>query len=460
MDTVSLLVGAAIGILLGAVIGFLVGQSRAQGERRQAEERAARAEAVADEVRKQMEEEKALLAQAAEQYTNTFKAIAGDALRESRQDLLSAAEENLTKVAETLRGSVEKVVEVAKGDLEKRQEAIGGLIKPVEEALKGVKESTEQMEHRRQQAFGGLEEQLKNLAAMQETLRTETRNLSTALRRPIVRGRWGEATLRNLVELSGMSKFCDFDEQVSTDTEEGRLRPDMLVRLPGERIVVVDSKVPLEAYLDATEATDDEIARSHLARHAQAVRNHIGQLSSKKYQDQFDRTPDHVVMFIPGESFFAAALEADRDLISYATARKVVLASPGTLLMMLSTVAYMWRQEKMARNAEEISKLGQALYDRVSVLVEHVGKIGKALNSAVTAYNDSVGSLDKRVLPTARKFRELGVQGKEIEPLTPIETSLRPITAPETLALDEPAAPPEVKPEQEIGSDFGSSGEG
>lgn len=443
MDYVLLLVGIAIGLVVGALAGYLFGNTRASAERRQAEERAARAETSAQEIRKQMEEQKALLAQVAEQYANTLKAAAAEELRASRQDLLTTAEENLKKVAETLRGSVEKVVEVAKGDLEKRQEAIGGLIKPVEEALKGVKESTEQMEHRRQQAFGGLEEQLKNLAAMQETLRNETRNLSTALRRPIVRGRWGEATLRNLVELSGMSKFCDFAEQVSTDTEEGRLRPDMLVRLPGERIVVVDSKVPLEAYLDATEATDDEEVRSKLAKHAQAVRNHIGQLSSKKYQDQFERTPDHVVMFIPGESFFAAALEADRDLISYATARNVVLASPGTLLMMLSTVAYMWRQEEMARNAEEISKQGKTLYDRVNVLVEHISRIGRGLNTAVTAYNDSVGSLESRVLPTARKLRELGIQGNEIEPLSPIETSLRPLTSPEALALDEPAATPD-----------------
>jgi len=302
MDATSLAVGAAAGLAIGLLAGIVLALSRTAKERaatQAAEQRAVKAESELGAAATRIEEEKKLLVTAEAKFREVFQAVAAESLRSTRDDYLKAAQERVT-----------------------------GLVKPIDDALKLTRDQAEAMERRRNEAYGSLETQLKLLGEMQERVQQEARNLSTALRRPFVRGRWGEVTLRNLVETAGMSPYCDFEEQVSVDTEEGRLRPDMTVRLPGDRIVVVDAKLPLESYLDAMEATDEAAARQLLANHAAQVHSHVVQLSSKRYFDQFRRSPDFVVMFIPGEAFFGAALEADRGLLEFGMSRRVILASP------------------------------------------------------------------------------------------------------------------------------------
>jgi len=361
------------------------------------------------------------LDEATTKLADTFKGLSADALKSNNQAFLDLAKKTLEAVgAET------------KGDIGKREEAIDALIKPLQETLKRYEEQIQAMEESRQKAYGSLEEQLRSLSTTQQQLQRETGNLVTALRTPQVRGRWGEITLHRVVELAGMSEHCDSVEQTTIDSEAGRLRPDMIIHLPADREIVVDAKVSLDAYLDTLSASSEEERNAAMARHARQVRNHMNQLAAKSYWDPCLKAPQFVVMFIPGESFFAAAVDCDRSLIEDGMARQVVPATPTTLMALLRAVAYGWRQEQIAENAKAISDLGKQLYERLKTLAEHFDDMGRSLEKAIIAYNRAVGSLESRVFPAARRFKELGAAtGEEIPAIEVIDQAPRALTSPD-----------------------------
>jgi len=359
-----------------------------------------------EESQKNLDEQKSLLEAMKTEMTDTFNALSSAALKSSSEDFLRLASEHLGKV----------VVET-KGKLGEHQAAIDGLIKPLHEALKRYEEQVRLIEESRHKAYGSLEEQLRALASTHEQLQKETSNLVSALKKPQVRGRWGEITLRRVAELSGMSVHCDFTEQISVETESGRLRPDMMVHLPMEREIVVDAKVSLDAYLDALSASTDDERKAKMDKHAQQVRAHMNRLGSKEYWSQFKQSPEFVVLFIPGESFLSSALDVDSTLIEDGIQKRVIIATPTTFIALLRAIAYGWRQEQITKNAQEISILGKELYERIHTLVKHFVDVGSAIGKAMDSYNKVIGSMELRVLPSVRKFKELGVTGAEEIPV-------------------------------------------
>ena len=392
--------GLLAGLVLGALFAWLFFRRRNQQLQAQVKNQ----EAI------QREREVAFEAANA-QLTRAFTDLANQSLKSNSETFLQLAEQNLGTQQEK-----------AKRELSEREKAVENLVKPIREALDASQKQIAALEKSRSEAYGSIRTQLEEMQSSQKSLKQETQNLVNALRRPEVRGRWGEITLRRLVELAGMVEHCDFQEQVHTVGEGQIIRPDMVVRMPDRRMLVVDVKTPLDAYLEAAEAKNDAQRKLGLERHAKNVHAHIRMLASKSYWDQFDESPEFVILFIPGDQFLSAALNEKPDLIEYALSKQIILATPTSLVALLKAVAYGWRQLALADNAREIRILAEDLYGRLGSFVGHMNRVGRQLASSVENYNKAVGSLERSVLPGARKFVELGVhEKKEIEKLETLD---------------------------------------
>ncbi|MGE5465542.1 MAG: DNA recombination protein RmuC [Methanocella sp.] len=398
-------------------------QKLAESERVAADQQArlAALETQIEEERKAAEEKLGLLNDAQQKLSDAFKALSSDALKSNNQSFIQLA-----------KATLEQFQESAKNDLEKRQKAVDELVKPIRESLEKVDGKLREIEKARIGAYAELTTQVKGLVETHlPMLRNETANLVKALRQPTVRGRWGEIQLKRVVEMAGMVDHCDFAEQENRTTEDGRLRPDLIVKLPGGKQIVVDAKAAVNAYLEAAEAPDEETQRARLADHARQVRDHMIALGRKNYWAQFDPTPELVVMFLPGEMFFSAALQQDPGLIEFGVNEKVIPATPTTLIALLRAIAYGWRQEALAKNAQEVADLGRQLYERIAVLAGHWSDVGSRLDKAVEAYNKSVSTLESRVLVSARRLRDLKAapEDTEIEVIEPVERTARALQA-------------------------------
>lgn len=397
--------------------------------------RLAEAETRLAEEREQSEEKQRLLADAERKLTEAFSNLAGKALESNAESFLRLA-----------RQTFEKLQSESKGDLDQRRQSIEELLKPVRDQLGRYETGVRELEKARQEAYGSLSEQVKALLSTQQRLEAETGNLVKALRAPQVRGRWGEMQLKRAVEFAGLVDRVDFLEQESTDTEAGRQRPDLVVQLPGGKSIVIDAKAPLDAYLSSLEARDEDARLGFLRDHARQVRDHVKKLSTKAYWEQFESAPDFVVLFLPGETFFSAALEQDPQLIEDAFRQSVVLATPTTLVALLKSVAYGWRQEDLAKNAREIAAEARTLYDRVRVFGEHLDRVGKGLEAAVRAHNDAAGSFTLRVVPQGRRLEELALgPEKSLPEPRSVETAPRALSSGDDAPSDDP--PPADEPD-------------
>ena len=444
--------GVVIGLVLGLLSGLLwhlVRHSGAQAAARTAEARLADAQAASVELTSQLqtavaaaaaaetaravcaaelgllkrseENERARAQEERQRLAGTFAELSAHALQKNNEQFLALAETKFSQ-AQT----------AAQGDLTQRHQAIAQLLSPLSETLARYEVGLQKIEVERKGAYEGLSEKVAQLHLGHEQLQKETRNLVTALRSPQTRGRWGEIQLRRVVEMAGMLSHCDFDEQVSTLTDDGRLRPDMIVHVPGGGEIVVDAKVPLEAFLKLIDAEDDDARALFQASHARQLRAHVDQLAKKEYWKQFAQSPQQVVAFIPGDQLLSAAYEADPTLQEHAMANGVLLTTPTMLIALLRTVAFGWRQESLAENAREVQRLGAELYERLRTMSSHMQRLQRSLTASVTAYNDAVGSLESRVLVSARRFPALGVVGvetEEIADLAPVDASPRLLQA-------------------------------
>ncbi len=389
--------------------------ARLQDENTELKRSLSEAGARMEEERRAAAEKLEIINQAQTKFSDAFKALSSEALTSNNRSFLELA-----------RTTLEKFHSSARNDLTLRQNAIDSIVAPVKETLSKVDVKLQDMEKARSEAYGKITEQVESLIRSQDQLRGETTRLVHALRRPQVKGRWGEMQLRRVVEISGMLKHCDFEEQSSATVEDGKIRPDLIIRLPGAKNVIVDAKAPLEGYLNAVEAVDEQKRKTELRNHARQIRDHMGRLGSKYYWEQFQPAPEFVVMFLPGEVFFSAALEQDPELIETGLNQKVIPASPTTLIALLRSVAYGWKQELIAESATAISELGRELYDRIRIWSEHLVKVGTGLDSALGAYNQAIGSLESRVLVSARKFEQFGSTGlKKIPVIHTAETTPR-----------------------------------
>lgn len=360
-----------------------------------------------------------------QQFSEQFSHLSSQALERNSRQFLQLAEQNLKQYQEG-----------AKQDLSKREQAVENLVKPIREQLEKTDQQLRQIEKERREAYGSLAQHLRAMAETQTNLQAETANLVQALRRPEIRGQWGELTLRRVVELAGMVEHCDFDEQQTRSGGDGTSRPDMVVRMPESREIVVDAKTPLDAYISATQATDPDERDRHMQRFARHVRDKVRELSAKAYWSQFERSPEFVVLFIPGEQFLGAALDVHPELQEEALRQKVILATPNNLVALLKTIAFGWRQQAVAENAERIRQEGRTLYERVVTFTEHLTRLGKNLRQSVDNYNRAVGSLEHQLLPGARRFTEMGIQPrKTLEEMSPIDVTTRQVSAPADPAM-------------------------
>jgi len=357
------------------------------------------------------EERMRTLEDSQDQFYNAFAALSHRALQENNQQFLQLANESLSRFHSS-----------AQVDLEYRKQSINEMVEPIRKALDETQQQVRHIEKERQASFSTLSGQLKTMAEDQTQLQLETRKLVTALRRPEVRGQWGEISLKRIAELAGMVEYCDFVEQVHKTDEYSEnkrsIRPDMVVNMPDSRQLIVDAKTPMDAYLDAAGTEDDELRKLHLARHAKIVRDHMRELASKKYWEQFKDAPEFVVLFIPGDQFLSSALEFDKQLLQDSLAERVILTTPSSLVALLRAVAFGWKQVALVENADKIRELGEELYRRVAIYTEHMTRLGKSLSNSVDHYNKAIGSLERNVLPGARRFSELGLQEKKAIPET------------------------------------------
>ena len=412
-DLSNIIIVGIVAFIFGALVVFIVLGRKTAALR----EQNTKLEILHEAEKKSNEDKIRTLTETREQLSNTFAMLSTEALNRNNESFLKLAQENLKQ--HQIK---------AEHELEKKEKSFENLIKPIKEALDKSEQQIHNIEKERKEAYGSLTQHLEQMAQTQKNLHSETRNLVQALRRPEVRGQWGEMTLKRLAELAGMVEHCDFYEQESINTEDGALRPDMIVRMPDGREIIVDAKTPLDAYLSAIEAGDEETKAKELARHARNVRNRVRELASKAYWKQFKNTPDFVVLFIPGEQFLYTALDHDRDLLEEALRQKVILSTPTSFVALLRAVAYGWRQETLAENAEHIRHIGEDLYHRLVVFSDYLQKVGKSLDSSVSHFNKAVGSFDARILPSARKFTDMGISAKkELDTVEQIEKTTRTV---------------------------------
>lgn len=454
MEWVLLMVGLVLGAAGGWAIGYLLGERKhrhlaaehqvglataqqqaasfaeqlrresdtAAGLRQQlsaVEKQAATLQAELKASQANLIEQKKLLDDAQVKLKESFSSLSAEALKSNNEAFLHLARQRFDSLAKEAAGS-----------LDERKAQIEGLLKPMHELLTQYQARLAEIEKSRTEGYSMLREQLGSLAAIQRTLGDQTSQLVTAMRRPTTRGQWGELALKRLVELAGMSSRCDFTEQMTVDTEDSRLRPDLVVHLPGDRNIVIDSKAVFDAFFEAASCSDEDMRKVHLQKHSQQVRARARELTARGYWNQFKRTPEFVVMFLPGEAFLYAAVEQDPSLLEDCLKHKVIVSTPTTLIALLKTIAFGWQQEEVAQNAEEIQKLGKELFDRIAVLGEHFASLGGSIEKTVAAYNKAVGTLESRVLVTARKMSELGARSdKQVPLLEQVDTRPRELPA-------------------------------